>query len=147
MPNNQIPINENSDTMLLPYPYEHVEELQHATLETLKAFFSEGRCHIYALMLQNFHPQLKFKAIYRDNQIQHIYCINPVTGIILDSTGTYATLDEYINSDAIHRFLMVEHKAITVEEINAFIEDGTLLYSSLASIELAEQTAFFLDQI
>lgn len=146
MPYNQIPLDETSNTMLLPHPYQHVEELKHATLETLKAFFNEGRCHIYALMLQNNHPQLKLQAIYRDDQLQHIYCVNPVTGIILDSTGTYATLEEYMNADAIHRFLMVEHEPVTVEEIISLVDNGTLIHSSLATIGLAEQTAFFLDQ-
>lgn len=51
-----------------------------------------------------------------------------------------------MNADAIHRFLMVEHAPVTVEEIINLVDDGTLIHSSIATIELAEKTAFFLDQ-
>lgn len=143
----QLILNESSDIMLLPHPYTHIEQIKYNDLETLQAVFNEGRCHIYATVLQTFHNEYQLQAIYRDDEIQHVYLIHPETEHIMDSTGTYDSMNEYMNADGINRFLMVEHKPITIDTINTYIDKGTLIPSSLSSIEIAEKTMHLLKQI
>lgn len=147
MPEIILNLNETSDIMLLPYPYNHIEELYNADLEILQCLFNEGRCHIYATVLKKHHENYQLYAIYRENDLQHVYCIEPENGYIIDSTGFYMSIEDYMNADGINRFLLVEHRPITMKEINDYIDKGILIHSSLNSMELAEKTMLLLKQI
>ena len=135
---------ENPDTLRLPHPYTHLTQIE--DLNIIQHLFNNGRCHIYALALSNNNSDLQMYAIYRNDEIQHIYCMDS-EGKIFDSTGTYTTLKEYQEADSLHRFLLVEHTTISSEEINQLIEANILMPTSSTSFEMANLLAEHLNQI
>lgn len=136
----------NPNQQMLPHPYQTINDIPHDEHETIESLFTEGRCHIYAYTLQQAQPSYTLQAIYRDSNIQHIYCVTP-EGNILDATGTYKNLEEYINSDLLHRYLLVEHKPITHSQIETLIEQLILLPHTAEAEQLAKIKAKQLNQI
>ena len=144
----EIPLDNSKDNLMLPTPYTNLSQITKIFhTEAVEAVFMYGRCHIYALTLKQLNPQLQLKAIYRDNNLHHVYCLNPETGETMDASGTYKSIDSYVDADPLQRYLLVTHKDITVEEINKLIEYNVLVPASQESVFLAQRTAESLNQI
>ena len=133
------------DTQLLPHPYTHIEQITTVHFETVKAIFTQGRCHIYALALKQANPTLTLKATYRSGELQHVYC-QTIESQILDVTGTYPNVQTYMDANPLNQFLNITHKTITLKHIQNLIEYNTLLPPTDASIKLAQATAAHLKQ-
>ena len=136
----------NPNQQMLPHPYETIEQIPLEENETLTAIFTEGRCHIYALTVQKAHPSYILKAIYRNDIIEHIYCVTE-EGKVIDATGTYDNLEGYIDSDLLHKFLLVEHEDITKEEILSMVEESVLITPTVEAENLAISFAKKLNHI
>lgn len=144
----EITVDDTKDNLLIPHPYTHLNQIDETSPdETMEAVFMYGRCHVYALVLKRFNPDFQLQAIYRDEDFQHVYCINLNTQQVLDATGTYDSLEQYMDADVINRYLLTEHKPVTVEEIFQLVESNTLVPLSHQSLKLASFRAEMLNQI
>lgn len=157
--NPEFPIKETEDYgdwQFMTGKYKHMrevleDEITDKNLELMQSFYTQGRCHIYAMALQSLQPNLTIHAsigFYDEDDdmtdeyfVDHIYCVDYLTGKAYDVTGEYESETALLESNPLYHMLERENFSTDVEGIKQDMDRNFLLPAGEKTIELAYKLA------
>ena len=142
------------DRQFMMGQYSHMREVFeddiNKDLEFVQSFFTQGRCHVYAMALQTLQPNLTLHVSVgwdEENEsddnyfVDHIYCVDYITGKAYDSTGEYASEQALLESNPDFYVIERENYSTTVKDVEEEMARGELLPVGEYSMKLAYKLA------
>lgn len=158
--NPEFPITETEeygDTQFMTGKYRNMgevleEEITDKNVELIQSFFTQGRCHIYAMALQSLNPELilhvsigydEDEEEYNEDEyfIDHVYCVDYITGKAYDATGEYNSEEDLLQSNPLYYMLERDNFSTDVAGLKHDMDKNLLLPAGEKTIELAYKLA------
>lgn len=110
----------------------------------VEALFTQGRCHVYAAVMQSFNPSLQLKVAYvntyNDEEettvVKHVYAVNPETRKAYDVYGEHENEEALLSFDGSY-YYDLDVEDLNLDDLAYLVSCGELLPPGEDTIKLA----------